>query len=258
MASDELETVAEEAEEGVEALESAFESDSFEEVAETAEDLWEVLDEGEDLLDEVDVTDLPDVIDVEDLPKAINGEDIPEAIANADPGKAIDLSGLIRAVELRELWDSTDVREAWREGREFSDALDEFAGDDGSGDDGILDLDLDADDLDAEDLDADVQSELYESKIQSQLAGSVEQFREKLLDARERLQDTREENESRGGPGQPNSRNPTAYSTVPRSRADIGSSTRFSTVPKETRYSSAPNFDRVYGNRFDDGGDDDE
>ena len=47
------------------------------------------------------------------------------------------------------------------------------------------------------------------------------------------------------------SRNPTAISTLPGSRGDLGRSTRHSTVPTETKYSTTPNYDRIYGDRFD-------
>ncbi len=250
MDSDRLESFTEDVRSGVEALESTFESsDSFEDVSSKAETLWTVLDEGEDVIDELDLTNLPDVVDATQVPKAVEFEDVPEAISEGDPKEAIDTFGLVKAVELRELWDSTDMRELWRESREFDDAFDEFAGDSGDEDgDGML-SGADAD-MDVSGIDPDMQSEVYQSKIQSELHDSVESFREKLLETRDRLAEIKQENESKGGAGQPNSRNPTAYSTMPSSRTDVGNSTQFSTVPKEAWHSSAPNSKRIYGNRF--------
>ncbi|WP_435154182.1 hypothetical protein [Haladaptatus sp. DFWS20] len=234
---------------GVDTLESAFESsDSFEDVSTAAEKLWDMLDEGEDVLDELDLTNLPDVIDATRLPDAVEVEDVPEAISEGDPKEAIDTMGLIRAVELRELWNSTDMRELWREAREFDDAFGDFSGEDSEEGDGMT-SGMDAE-MDASGIDGEMQSELYQSKIQSELHDSVESFREKLLETRDRLAKIKEENESKGGAGQPNSRNPTAFSTMPSSRTDIGKSTRFSAVPKEAWHSSAPNSKRIYGDRF--------
>lgn len=239
---------------GLETLESAFESsDSFEDVSTAAEKLWDVLDEGEDVLDELDLTNLPDVIDATRLPDAVDVEDVPDAISERNPKEAIDTVGLIRAVELRELWSSTDMRELWREAREFDDAFDDLGGGGGEEEDEMISS-MDAD-TDASGIDGEMQSELYQSKIQSELHDSVESFREKLLETRDRLAEIKEENESKGGAGQPNSRNPTAFSTMPSSRTDIGKSTRFSTVPKEAWHSSAPNSKRIYGDRFEEGDD---
>ncbi|SIR14211.1 hypothetical protein SAMN05421858_1576 [Haladaptatus litoreus] len=254
MDSDRLETFTENVQSGISRLESAFESsDSFEDVSAEATKLWELLDEGEDVLDELDLTDLPDIVDAGDVPKAIDVEDLPDAISEGDPKEAIDTIGVVRALELRELWSSTDMRELWREAREFEDAVTDYTGDsEGDGeDDGMLsgmdtDMDVGMDGPGNTEMD----SELYQSKIQSELHDSVESFREKLLETRNKLAAIKEENESKGNVGQPNSRNPTAYSTMAGSRPDMGKATHFSTVPTETRYSSAPNSKRIYGRRF--------
>ncbi|GAA0198177.1 hypothetical protein [Haladaptatus pallidirubidus] len=250
-----LESFTKDVQNGVSRLESTFESsDSFEEVSVEATNLWELLDEGEDVLDELDLTNLPDIVDAGDVSKAIDVEDLPDAISKGDPKEAIDTVGLIRAIELRELWSSTDMRKLWREAREFDDAVSDFTGDsdDGDADDGMLsgmDAGIDAD-VGGPGIDTEMDSELYQSKIQSELHDSVESFREKLLETRNELATIKAENESKGNVGQPNSRNPTAVSTMGGSRPDMGKSTHFSTVPKETRYSSAPNSKRIYGTWF--------
>jgi hypothetical protein len=48
-------------------------------------------------------------------------------------------------------------------------------------------------------------------------------------------------------------------STLPKDRSPSGRGTRHSTVPEETKHSTAPNRKRIYGTRFDRArGDDDE
>ncbi|MFC6726628.1 hypothetical protein ACFQE1_20110, partial [Halobium palmae] len=112
-------------------------------------------------------------------------------------------------------------------------------------------------------------SEGQQAAIQMQVSDSVEAFREGILDAHERLKEVVEKNRERTrNVEQPDSRNPTAVSTLPKSgsRTEFRGGTRFSTVPSETRHSSAPNHARIYGSRFDrererqrrSGGDDDE
>ncbi|WP_458188362.1 hypothetical protein [Haladaptatus sp. NG-WS-4] len=257
MDNDQMETFVEEVQSGVRRLKSAFESsDSFDEVIQEAENLWSVLDEGEDVLDEIDYSDVPDVVDADDASEAIDVEDVPEAISEGDPKEVIDMWGLYQALNLKELWDSADMREVWREAREFEDAVDDL--DDDSDDDGMLsgaDADMEGGSVGAGDVDDEMQSELYESKIQSELHDSVETFREKLRKTRNQLAEVKAENEMHGGPGQPSSRNPTAYSTAAGSRMDRLSVKKFSTVPKETRHSSAPNMKRIYGDRFEEDSD---
>ncbi|WP_440009972.1 hypothetical protein [Halomicrococcus sp. SG-WS-1] len=263
MDSDRLRKLDESARSGIERLESTFEdSDSFETITAEAENLWEVVEEAGELLEEVDLRELSDAVDHSDLTEAIDYEDVPEAM-KGDVEEAVDLRGLLEAVALRELWNSTDVREVWRESREFVEAVEEVGetmDDDsnGSSADGDDFLDVDADELGVSDRD-EIPTDAYQTKLQAELADSVETFREKLLETRNQLKQAKEENElqqAERSRSQPDSRNPTAYSTVPSKRSDIGNATKFSTVPRETRYSTAPNFDRVYGDRFEEDHDD--
>jgi len=91
-----------------------------------------------------------------------------------------------------------------------------------------------------------------ENAIQMQVSESVGEFREKLLAAHRRFAKIREQNEERfPDRGRNGSRNPTAVSTVPPSGPAERSATTHSTVPEETRHSSAPNRRRIYGPRFD-------
>ncbi|WP_458204657.1 hypothetical protein [Haladaptatus sp. NG-SE-30] len=259
MDNDRMETFAEDVKSGVKGLKSAFESsDTFEEVVQEAEKLWSVLDEGEDVLDEIDYSDVPDVVDADDASEAIDVEDVPEAISEGDPKEVIDMWGVYQALKLKELWDSADMREVWREAREFEDAVDDLDDDSDDGeDDGMLsDPDMGGGAMDDAEVESEVQSEVYESKIQSELHDSAETFREKLLETRNRLAEAKAENEKKGGPGQPSSRNPTAVSTLSLSDREAVTVTKFSTVPTETRHSSAPNMERIYGDRFEEKTDD--
>jgi hypothetical protein len=245
MDKDRIKAFTDEVQSGLDGLTEAFESaESFEDVSGEAETLWNVLDEGEDVLDELDLTDLPEVVDLSELPDIIELEDTPEAVDEGDAGELIDVRSLIRAIEFRELWSSTDVRSLWNESDEFTDALESAdmvdSGEDGDDGDGMMEPDLKN----------EVQSELYESKLQAQLQESVDEFRGKLMDTRNDLKEVKEENESMGGAGQPSSGNPSAYSTAAGSRSDLGGVGRHSTVPKSGWHSSGGGSKRIYGDRF--------
>ncbi|WP_199174843.1 hypothetical protein [Halegenticoccus soli] len=221
------------------------------------DDVERLVEEVRELLETIDFENLPDAVDVEELPEAIDADAIPDAVANADPGEAVDGGKLLRLIELGELLDSVDVRDFWQNKRELDDAVEDVTGGgEGDGDDGMLsdaDLDVDAGDALEADADLDELDDLseYEVAIQSQLSDSVEVFREKIVETHERLDALRAENEARvGSLDQPSSRNPTAYSTVPRRRTAVSGAARFSTVPRDTRYSNAPNHERIYGSRF--------
>jgi len=230
-----------------------------ERAAEIFEEFRDAADEAEDVLETIDFGELPDAVDVSELPDAVDAGDVPEAVAGGDPEDAVELRNLGELVELTDLWSAVDVREFWRNKREFDAAVADLFADDASGFDGA-DESGDADAADASDdgtatskpelglLETD---ESKQAAIQKAISDSVAEFRESILDARERLSDVVETNRDRTEPvGRPNSRNPTAASTMATSRPDLGGSTRFSTVPEETRYSTAPNRPRIYGQRF--------
>ncbi|WP_129115140.1 hypothetical protein [Halegenticoccus tardaugens] len=248
------------------------------------EELREVLEELEELLETVDLDSLPDAINLGELPSVIDADGVSKAIEEADPDEAVSLENVPALVELSELLDSVDVREFWRNKRELDDAVGDVTGDDG--DDGDLLPGVDGDDVDAgemvdidaeEMVDVDLSGaddgstdgdglgspenlEAYQATVQMGINEAVEEFREGLIVAHRKLDALREENEKRtSSVGQPNSRNPTAFSTLPSRRTAVRGAAQFSTVPKETRYSSAPNHERIYGDRFlKERGDDDE
>ena len=246
---------------------------SVAEAGEHLRDLWGVADEVEDLLQTVDLSDLPEAVDVSELPDAVEAGEVPDAVANGDPGDAVRFRKLLKVVNLTELWDTADVRAFWKQKRELEAELSEsFDAEDGDAesssggsaaegagsDDGWLDADRD---WSAPEMDGpgDFDPESMENAVQSKMMDGVEEFRESLLAAHEKLKALREENRDRMASQDrgTHSRNPTAHSTVPSGdRPAVGSTARHSTVPRETRYSTAPNKKRVYGDRFDDETDD--
>ena len=265
-------------------------------VADEAEELLGTVDASE-LPDAVDASELPDTVDTDDLPDAVASGDPGQAVELRNLNELIELTDLWDAVDVREFWrnkrefdDAVEALFSEDAGDDETDdgLLDDAAdlvGDDESDDatdgdeagDSLLDREssLFGDDEEAADDAADAADEddglskpelgmleTDESKqaaIQKKISDSVGEFRGSILDARERLEEIVEKNQERTEPaGQPDSRNPTAVSTMPTSRSDLGGSTRFSTVPEETRYSNAPNRPRIYGQRFDDAKEDDD
>jgi len=225
-------------------------------------DLYEVATEAEELLATIDLSELPEAVDVSELPALIETGDIPEAITSGDAGKAIDTKALLDVVELGRLWSSVDVREFWRNKREFESALDDVTDDDGDRGEGVLNrikeafataAEADGDDgLGMDDVDEEVSADAAQAALQSGLQDAIDKFYDGLLKTHERLETLRELNRERtGNVGQPDSRNPTAFSTLPDpSKGSRGRGLQYSTVPRETKYSSAPNRERVYGTRF--------
>lgn len=224
------------------------------------EDLWEVADEIEDVVETIDLTDLNDIVDVGDVPEAVDASELPEAIAERDLGEAVKRRKLVKVINFTELWDAIDVRAFWKEFRELNDEVDDVTGAD---DDSLTpemdvvdDVDLDRPDFeglgDFDSLD-DFDPESAENAIQKKILEGVDEFREALLASHEKLKALRDENRERTSRADDstNSRSPTAVSTMPsRDCTNVGGTARFSTVPRETRHSTAPNRHRVYGDRF--------
>ncbi|MDS0298352.1 hypothetical protein NDI76_06330 [Halogeometricum sp. S1BR25-6] len=256
----------------LELSEAAMDGEDDSEVAEILRDLQVVVDEADELLDAVDLTDLPDAVDHEDADEVIHEEKLSEAITNADPEEAVRLRKLLAIIDIGELWDSVDVRDVWRNKREFEEALEELdetddedtlpfvddLTDDEDDEDELIDVDAEdakeavgmGDDDDRDDI--ELPDEAYQTAIQSKLSDSVDEFREGLVATHDRIERLREENRKRvERTGQPDSRNPTAYSTLAASHGVADADTKYSTVPAESKYSNAPNRKRVYGSRFD-------
>lgn len=92
----------------------------------------------------------------------------------------------------------------------------------------------------------------YEELIQAQAMEGVDSFRDALLKTHgkfERLVEINRE-KTRQTDRTPNSRNPTAVSTLVIDRPDLRSPENYSTMPRQVRHSSAPNRTHIYGRRF--------
>lgn len=219
------------------------------------DDLEDVIDEAEDIISRVELSDLVGSVEWGELPEAFDMDDLYAAID--DDEDAVTLGKLLEIIDMSKLWGSMNAREAWREKREFEDELEDVTDDedDSDGMDGSDSTDPSMPRVDFEDFDP----ETAENAIQSQISDSVEEFRETLIDAHVRLKEFRENNKDRFEDRRRNrSRNPTFVSTLPPRHDSLGRGTRFSTVPRETKYSTAPNRDRIYGNRFEKAADTDE
>jgi hypothetical protein len=228
------------------------------------------------LLETVDSETLLAAVDLERLPSLVDWAGIPEAVSTGDYRSAVAYENLPAFVDAPLLVESTDVREGWRRTEELREEIRDVA-DAVSGTDGSVDDGPDADDSAATDSDTtdddrrasveaandtaerDAGLEVAESLVgsergrqllvQKSVHAAAAEMREHVFDARERLAAAAEDHELRTGRvGQPDSRNPSAFSTLPRARLPTGAT--FSTVPTETRHSDAPNFERVYGRRF--------
>ncbi|WP_266079313.1 hypothetical protein [Haladaptatus caseinilyticus] len=206
-------------------LEAAFESaETFDKVTTTADDLWTVLDEGEDVFDSFDAEAFFETVDVSELPNVIELANVPEAVESGDLRKALDLKALAKTVDFREFWSSEEMQKIWEESKEFSDALGGGSGED----------DADSELAETTDKQSEIAAEATEGKLQSQLAENVEDFREQIETARDRLQQQIEASElGSGGEGGSASESVTAGSTMPENRPDMEVSTGFSTMPSD-------------------------
>ncbi|PSP71884.1 hypothetical protein BRC86_14255, partial [Halobacteriales archaeon QS_3_64_16] len=253
----------------------------LEEAQDDLDDLIEVIDEAEDLLSTVDLSVLPDAVEWTDLPKAIEGGDVPEAIAEGEASEAVNFRKLLQVVNLRKVLGNVDLRDLRREKEDVEEAVEDLTDDDeddeddeggildrfrsnetggsnGGADDGIGPGVMGEDRDDKEGAGGGIPSELIQAKVQSELGDAIDQFRDSALDARDQLNEMRERSKEEfrqktGRTGQPSSRNPTAYSTLPASpddRPDVGGVARFSTMSRTPRHSSAPGRDHIYGDRF--------
>lgn len=232
---------------GLERLKTQIvENSDDEEVIETAEEIWDVLDAAENVLETIDLEELPDVIDLDELPDAVDVEEIPEAIADGEAGDAIDLTGLKEAIRFRELWEAADIGELREQEEELEDEIDDVTDGDGEDDDGLLDMDLGMGEGANMQFDPDDRQEAIEALIST----AVDGFRTALLETHDKLRLLYEFNQEKLGGRE--SLNPTAVSTMPRGPLANSASTRHSTVPSQVKYSRANNPRRIYGRRFDD------
>lgn len=242
--------------ETAESLTEASEEEDHETILSLLDELEDVVDELEDVLSTVELDELIAAVDWSDLPDAIEFGDVPEAVEEGDTSEAISFGKLLEAVDLSEVWDSMDERELWRQKRDLSDEVDDLTDDDdddgGDADGDLVDVSMPGTSSEGGSGGHEIDPRSIENTIQMEVGESVGVFREKLIAAHKRFAEIRERNEERFPDRRQNrSRNPTAVSTVPATGPAERSATTHSTVPEETRHSSAPNRRRIYGPRFD-------
>lgn len=235
---------------GLERLKTEIvEGSDDEEVIETAEEIWSVLDETEDVLDTLDLEEVPDVIELDELPDAVDVEEIPDAIDDGDAHDAIDLTALKDAIRFRELWEAADIGELREQQAQLQDEIDDVTGDDASTaedeNDGLLDTGGMGTSGAHMQFDPDDRQEAIEELIST----AVDGFRVALLETHDKLRLLYEFNQEKLGGN--DSLNPTAVSTMPDGPLANSASTRHSTVPSQVKYSRAKNPRRIYGRRFD-------
>ncbi|RZH67724.1 hypothetical protein [Natrinema altunense] len=224
-----------------------------------------------ELLEALDLRELPDAVDGDALLDAIEFGAVPDVLATEDEGVTdlVDFTELIGAIDLLNAWNAADLTAVWENKRELDDALDDLAdGDDaglvedavsdiatGDDGDGVLDTGMDAGTAAKQALgDIDVADDpaAYQVAIQQQAMRGIDAFRTALLETHEKFEQLYEFNrekmrrQDRGT----NSRNPTASSTMPVDRRDLGGGARYATVPRDVKLSTAPSRTRIYGRRF--------
>ena len=221
----------------IDRLEAFLESDEEPEDADTVDDIREIINEAIELLETVDVSELPEIIDFDQLFEEVDITDPSEA-SPAD---------LLQAADRQQLMDAVNITELISEGREFEDAVDdvteedtEFVGDD----DG---------DMAPEGGLESFESEEVETALQDAMLEAVDKFREALFVAHEEIREFHEANQERFGSvadEQPDSLNPSAYSSLSRHHVGMVSTAKPSTIPRQARHSAVMNRRQIYGNRF--------
>ncbi|ELY43554.1 hypothetical protein [Natronorubrum bangense] len=252
------------------------------EIIETAigdvDTLARVATEVGDLLEAIDLRELPEAVDGDKLLEAIELGEIPDVLANEDKGvsELVDFAALVDAIDLLNAWNAADLAAIWEEKRELDGAVDDLEDGDDAGvvekavsgiadDDGGQLLGDDEDDLIETDMDSmtaakealgdiDVEEdpEAYQVAIQQQAMKGIDSFRWALLETHEKFEQLYEKNreQMRQQDTSTNSRNPTAASTIPTDRRDLGGGARYATVPRDVKLSTAPSRTRIYGRRF--------
>ncbi|AGB16514.1 hypothetical protein Halru_1916 [Halovivax ruber XH-70] len=229
-----------------------------------------ILQEAENVLEAIDVEELPEAIDGETISEAIDVGEIPDALRGDESADAVSLRKVIQAIDLGRTLAAMDVNQVWEAKQSIEGATDDLGGDLSDGDDdgllgGMLDsadidgelVDTDLVDAAAEELKDDVDIEsgdlsAYQAVIQQQAIEGVDAFRDALLSTHgtfERIVETNREL-MRKQDRQPNSRNPTAVSTLPTGRADVASVPNYATMPRTIRHSDGPTRSHIYGDRF--------
>ena len=225
--------------------ETAGESDDS--LSATAAELWDVLEEIDDLLGTIDLEKLPDVVDLSALPDFVELDDLPEAIREKDPDRMLDLGTIRHAIDLHELWNTVDLVDFGRELRQLKAELEDVVDPDL--------LDSSGDSETAADVRAfvdDVKPEATNAALQQQAKTAAKTARKGVIEGHSKFE-TLYESTGRGTGYEgrrPVSKNPTAVSSVPYGPLSAGISTRVSTVPRNVRGAKVDALPRIYGRRW--------
>ncbi|MFP8955696.1 hypothetical protein ACLI4Y_03135 [Natrialbaceae archaeon A-CW3] len=246
---------------GVDSID-ALDADEQAAVRENLDALADVTSALTSFLETVDLKELADSVDPDELLEAIETGDIPEALREREPAEAVDLGEVLDAIELVGMWNASEFANVLEAGTDLTDTVDDVSDDDSmvgsaasamTDDDGLvgdeLGMDLDREDIDVDPLE---DPEYVQVTIQQGAMRAIDGVRDALLEAHEEFEDLYEWNRERMRRTDrgTNSRNPTAASTMPVDRADLGSDARYATVPQQVRLSTAPSRRRIYGRRF--------
>ena len=228
-------------------LEETTADESDETLSTTAAELWDVVEEVEDLFGTVDLEKLPDIVEVSALPDLLELDELPEAIRERDPDAALDLSTIRHVIHLRELWNTVDLVDFQKELRQLRTELEDVVGpellDSSEGSEAAAEIKSFVD---------EVKPDATDAAIQQQAKKASKAARKGVLEGHskfERLYESTHRGSGYAG-RKPVSKNPTAVSSVPYGPLPAGVSTRVSTVPRNVHGSKVDARPRIYSRRW--------
>ncbi|WP_265108754.1 hypothetical protein [Halosolutus halophilus] len=233
---------------GIERLFRETDGDGSDEtLSSTAKELWDVVEEVEDLLDTIDLERLPDVVEVSALPDLVNLEELPNAIREKDPDLALDFSTIRHAIKLRELWNTVDLVDFQRELRQLKAEVEDVVGPDALGSSGDSRAAAEIRKFGEEE-----KGNATNAAIQQEVKEGAKTARKGVIEGHSKFEDLYESTQR--GPGylgrKPISKNPTAVSTLPYGPLPASVSTRVSTVPQSVRQARVDALPRIYAHRW--------
>ncbi|WP_121741638.1 hypothetical protein [Natronorubrum halophilum] len=228
-------------------LEETTADESDETLSATAAELWDVVEEVDDIFETIDLEKLPDVVEVSALPDLLDLDELPEAIRERDPDLALDLSTIRHVIHLRELWNTVDVVDFQKELPQLKSELEDVVGPD------LLDSSGDSEAAaDVESFVDDVKADAPDAALQQQAKKAAKTARKGVLEGHSKFEDLYESKQRGSGYAgrRPVSNNPTAVSSVPSGPLPASVSTRVSTVPRNVRGAKVDALPRIYGRRW--------
>lgn len=268
---------------GGEILESVLgDVDGVETLLDEAETMLESIDFAE-LPDAIDEDEVLEAVEIGEIPAALRDSEHEEVVKLRQVMRAIDARELLGAADVGDLWEAKrgfdDAVDDLANGDDDGDdglaekaakAVTDDDGDDGENglvqeaaetvtdDEELIETEVDEmletgareamEDFDLQDGDL---SE-YETLIQQQAIEGVDAFRDGLLRTHGGFEQVVEFNRerTRNIDRRPNSRNPTAVSTIVTDRGDLATTPNYATMPRNVRHSNAPSRKHIYGRRF--------